>query len=240
MNETAARNLFRIGLAVVAACAVLMWLPVILPAGTEIEFSDAIASTVAIGIGLILLSQVGPLIKSLKAGGIEIEFLDSMNDKFLTLEGKVAALELKLSQSEGRSEAAAPAKASARKPAPALKRPITERDDPQKGRFGGLAERDGFKLSASFRNATRNFVQIILRVETPESEELQELECVEFHLHDSFDPDVVPVIVHGNAAELSLLAYGGFTVGVWIPCANVELELDLSKVKGAPRMIRED
>ena len=241
MNEKAARNLRRIGLAVVLICALLLWLPVFAP-DVEIEFSDAIASTLAIGIGLLLLSEVGPLIKTLKAGGIEVEFLDSMNDKFLALETKVAELELKLSQAErfrGTAETAA-SMVRARKPPPALELPITERDDPHKGRFGGQSERDGFKVTASFRNATRNFVEIILRVESSAHSEMHNLECVEFYLHDSFDPDVVPVTFRDGVAELSLLAYGGFTVGVWIACIGLELELDLSKVKGAPRIIREE
>jgi hypothetical protein len=87
---------------------------------------------------------------------------------------------------------------------------------------------------------TRNFVEIVLRVEAPRRTDMQDWECVEFYLHDSFEPDVVPAVFREGVAELSLLAYGGFTVGAWVACTGVELELDLSKIKGAPRMIREN
>ena len=43
----------------------------------------------------------------------------------------------------------------------------------------------------------------------------------------------------GNTARFSILAYGGFTVGAWIPSRQLQLELDLSEPPGAPQVIRE-
>jgi hypothetical protein len=94
MNDRAAKNLRYIGLGVVLVSILLLWLPVLVPEGVEVAYSDAIASTLAIGIGLLLLSEIGPMVKSLKAGGIEVEFLDSVNDKFNVLEGRIAKLEI--------------------------------------------------------------------------------------------------------------------------------------------------
>ena len=232
MDLKAVTRLRLIGVFVLAVCGVLLFLPNMAPA----KYDDAIASTLAIGIGLLLLAEVGPAIKSFKAGGVEIELLDTVTGKFNTLEKRIAQLEL------GALHAAAPAGQALRhkKARPdALDRPITQRDDPHKGRFGGEAERGGFVLSASFRNATARYVEIILTVTAPKDSALQEAECVEFYLHDTFDPDVVPAVFVDGVAELTLLAYGGFTVGAWIGCNDIELELDLSKVRGAPRIIRD-
>lgn len=234
MDDNAAKRLRYIGLGVVVISVLLLWLPMM--ADDKIKYDDAIASTLAIGIGLLLLAEVGPLVKSLKAGGIEVEFLDSVTGKFNALESRVAALEMGARHPE-RFVGGAPTE---EKPEPpGLKKKITERDDPHKGRFGGKAERDGFKLSASFRNVSKNFVEIILTVQAPPQAGVQEADCVEFYLHDSFDPDVVPAVFHDGIAELTLIAYGGFTVGAWIGCTKTEVELDLSKVRGAPRMIRD-
>lgn len=238
MNDKAAKNLRYIGLGVVVVSIALLWLPVLMPEGIEIAYSDAIASTLALGIGLLLLAEIGPLVKTLKAGGIEIEFLDSVNDKFNSLDARVSKLEL-LTKEGGPSPATRTARLAERKPPPALKLKSEYRDDPHKGRFGGKAEAGGYRVSASFRNSTQSFSEVVLRVEG-HSEMVKDVECVEFYLHDTFQPDVVPAVFHDHVAELSLLAHGGFTVGVWIPCDDVQLELDLSKVKGAPRLIRDN
>jgi len=233
MDLKAAIRLRLIGFLVVGISILLLWLPMM--AGDRIRFDDAIASTLAIGIGLLLLAEVGPLIKSLKAGGVEIEFLDTVTGKFNVLEARLAALEMGARHPERSPEEVQTRKHS--RP-PALDRPITVPNDPQKGRFGGAAERAGFELSAVFRNVTKNFVEVVLTVKAPQVEALQNADCVEFYLHDTFDPDVVPAMFTNGIAELSLITYGGFTVGAWVGCSGVELELDLAKVRGAPIIIR--
>jgi hypothetical protein len=229
-----AKRLRMIGLLVVGISFVLLWLPMITQ--ERMKYDDAIASTLAIGIGLLLLAEIGPLVRSLKAGGVEVEFGESVTDKFNTLEARVAAIELSARHPEkSRDEMRARAEAQPR----ALDRPITQQDDLHKGRFGGMAERDGYRLSALFRNLSKNFVEVVLRVEAPEQAGLDQADCVKFYLHDSFDPNIVPAIFHDRVAEFSLIARGGFTVGAWVGCSDIELELDLSKVRGAPRIIRE-
>jgi ethanolamine utilization microcompartment shell protein EutS len=234
MDSKSAARLRLIGFLVVGIALALLWLPMM--ADERVTYNDAIASTLAIGIGLLLIAEVGPVIKSLKAGGVEIEFLDTVTGKFNTLEGRVTALEL-AAKHPGRSAAEVKKLHEARPPA--VDKPITIANDPQKGRWGGLAERDGFTLSADFQNVGKSSVEVILNVRAAEQTSLQSADCVEFHLHDTFNPDVVPAVFEDGKARLSLIAYGGFTVGVWIGCTNTELELDLSKVKGAPRIIRD-
>ena len=233
MDRAAAFRLRLIGFFVVMICAGLLWLPMFFE---NMSYNDAIAGTLAIGIGLLLLAEVGPLVKTFKAGGMEIEFLDTVNDKFNVLEGRVAALEV-----QARHPERSPAELSeiAERDPDALQRPIRHQDDPHKGRFGEASEKDGYKLTADFRNISKQFVEVKMTVTAPPNSGLAEADCVKFYLHDSFNPDVVPAVFHGGVAELSVIAYGGFTVGAWIACSDTELELDLSKVKGAPRIIRD-
>lgn len=118
---------------------------------------------------------------------------------------------------------------------PASARRITHPDDPNKGRFGARASRGGFSLSASFaETSSREWTRIKLRVvgSAPDGTRLH------FHLHDSFKPPEYKAKFNQGQAKLDVTAWGGFTVGVWIPDFQVELELDLAKVPAAPRNIR--
>lgn len=121
--------------------------------------------------------------------------------------------------------------------APALERPITHEDDPHKGRFGGRAARNGFRLQAHFGRALGDWVQVNLKVVAPST--INPARAVELFLHDTFDPDQLTIEFVDGAATYSVLAWGGFTVGAWIEEHNVELELDLSLIKRAPRAVRE-
>jgi hypothetical protein len=121
---------------------------------------------------------------------------------------------------------------------PALRRMIMVSDDPNKGRFGRRRSRGGFELRAEFRPASnKSWVRITLTVAT--KRELPKDAIAEFFLHDSFRPSRVKVAFRKGEATQAVTSWGGFTVGAWIPSAEVELELDLARERGAPRIIRE-
>lgn len=121
--------------------------------------------------------------------------------------------------------------------APALGRPVFVPDDPQKGRFGGKSEVNGFRLYVRFEETKRDWVNLTLVVAAPEE---MDGEVAEFFLHDTFKPINYPEAFKGKRSELTeVRAWGGFTCGVWIPSRNIELELDLSAVPRAPRIIRD-
>ena len=122
-----------------------------------------------------------------------------------------------------------------RKQAPALSRAIIVPDDPQFGRFGGQAHRDGFTLSARFENLKSTMwtnIELAVTGAAPDRTPVQ------FFLHDSFQPSMEEVRFSNGTARLDVTAWGGFTVGVWLPYEGVELELNLAAVAGAPEMIR--
>ncbi len=120
--------------------------------------------------------------------------------------------------------------------APGLARRITRPDDPQKGRFGGEARIGNFELSACFgEKDPKTWATITLCVKgpAPDGEEVQ------FHLHDSFKPPLEREKFKRGRAKLEVTAYGGFTVGAWLPSRQIELELDLARLENAPRIVRE-
>ncbi len=133
---------------------------------------------------------------------------------------------------------APPSATPAPKPMPPLK-PATMRDDINKGRFGGMASRDGYVLSVEFVavRADDPLVPIELFVRRGEGAPLTE--TVHFFLHDSFvRRELIFPAVDGVASTGRLLVGGGFTVGAWIEGTDVLLELDLAMEPNAPTVIR--
>lgn len=200
-------------------------------------YQDALAATLAFGIALLLLAEIAPIVKSFKAGGIEIQLGESLGNRFADMEKRLTHLELAASKPD-RTIQSVQEMAQNSAPAPAIARKKRRRDDQWKDRFGGVSKTDAFELTAEFRPAGKDTVDILLKV-TALKGGAPDLECVEFYLHESFDPDVIPAVFHDGEAQLSIWAWGGFTVGAWIPCVGVELELDLSELPDAPRVIRE-
>ena len=194
-------------------------------------YQNALAATLAFGIALLLLAEIAPIVQSFKAGGVEITL--GVGNRFNEFEKRLTQLELAASSPERTIQ---DVQGATHKPPPAHQRKKRRGNDQWKGRFGGKSADQGFELSAEFKKGGSGYVEVLLRVTGPDN---KDLECVEFHLHETFDPDVVPAIFHDGEAQLSVLAWGGFTVGAWIPCVGVELELDLAELPKAPRIIRE-
>lgn len=117
--------------------------------------------------------------------------------------------------------------------------PVTHPDDPQKERWGGDAERNGWKVVATVSEISTDWFAIELRVGAA-AEGGPALEgAVEFHLHDSFPNPLRKRKANEGKARLSLEAYGAFTVGVRILADGTELEIDLAELPEAPRRFRE-
>ncbi|OAP43546.1 hypothetical protein ATB98_24480 [Sinorhizobium saheli] len=122
---------------------------------------------------------------------------------------------------------------------PAFGRPPGPDVDPNKGRFGGQARCNGFNLSATFEpTKSKDWVTINLTVEAERSVKIGVGDFAWFVLHPTFSPSALKVSFRGNRARLRIQAYGGFTVGVWLPKPNTELECNLAAIAGAPRIIQ--
>jgi len=120
----------------------------------------------------------------------------------------------------------------------------TVADDPQHGRFGGVEERSGRKLTARTGKSTLGprWLTVLLRVESTDTTPLRG-KYAYFFLHDTFEPDVYRVKVDksGKSAELEIAAVGAFTAGVVADKGNTKLEIDLATSANvdAPRWWRQ-
>ncbi|MFD0894701.1 TIR domain-containing protein [Luteolibacter ambystomatis] len=112
---------------------------------------------------------------------------------------------------------------------------VVDPEDPQKGRWGTQSRRDGYEIQAHVKEITPEWFGVELFVRSSGDRPLNG--TVEFHLHDSFNPNIERVPVRFGEARLSLRAYGAFTVGAMVNDETI-LELDLSELPQAPEVFR--
>ncbi|HEV7780435.1 MAG TPA: pYEATS domain-containing protein [Chitinophagaceae bacterium] len=113
------------------------------------------------------------------------------------------------------------------------KQPVRQKEDLQKGRWGGRSINGGKIITAEVTEASmKDYYSVTIHVRS-ESSGRSLTDGVAFFLHDSFGD----VIRYRNAIEgearLALVAYEDFTIGAYTEDGTM-LELDLSSVKGYP------
>lgn len=108
-------------------------------------------------------------------------------------------------------------------------RPIVQKEDLQKGRWGGLAEKNGWKISANVYEQTPTHKIILTLVGRPSVSQKD----IAFLLHDSFEEQLVYSEVTNGISKCIINSYEAFTVGVYID-GKTQLELDLNQQKGFP------
>lgn len=119
--------------------------------------------------------------------------------------------------------------------------PVINQNDRQKGRFGGKAQNNGRKISATVKSTriAGKYYPFTLTVESIDPINNPLTGEVIFFLHDSFTPSVVKVMPENGKAEYSNSAYGAFTVGAVADDGKTLLELDLAEDKNFPKEFRE-
>jgi hypothetical protein len=120
--------------------------------------------------------------------------------------------------------------------------PVTVKDDPQKGRFGGKSENNGKALKASVeKSKIPEFYNVTIWVESTDQTKPLNSDVI-FYLHDSFRPAVYTIkpdeFVQGKAIDDEILSYGAFTVGAVTDNGETLLELDLADETGFPPAFR--
>ncbi len=116
--------------------------------------------------------------------------------------------------------------------------PVIDKDDLQRGRWGGLAHRDGRLLRAVLESVERDIFYFNLIVESTDGSPL--VAPVHFHLHDTYDRNAISIrrIIEGSYAQLhDLNAYGVFVVGAQVRDGKgnwISLELDLASLSDLP------
>jgi hypothetical protein len=114
-------------------------------------------------------------------------------------------------------------------------------EDPQKGRWGGLAQHNFRQLTALVTPASRRgakWFNIDLEVSSTDPDAHPLAGNVRFHLHHTFPNPKRTIRVIDGRARLRLLAYGAFTVGAEADKRQTQLELDLSTLPDAPQAFR--
>jgi len=110
-------------------------------------------------------------------------------------------------------------------------------DDPQKKQWGGRMTANGRLIGAKVTETKdEDWYKIELEVVTTTKEPLKG--PVVFHLHPTFTPAILSRNADGKKAVLSLHGYGAFTVGVEADEGRTRLELDLAKLRAAPKRFR--
>ena len=123
---------------------------------------------------------------------------------------------------------------------PALARDPGPDDDPNLGRFGLQDVADGYSLRTRFDEGVgSDEVTITMTVDADTQTTIAPDAIAWFCLHPSFHPQWVKVVFGNGRAILSVRSWGGFTVGVWLPDAQVELEGNLSQHPDAPEIVRD-
>jgi NAD-dependent SIR2 family protein deacetylase len=118
-------------------------------------------------------------------------------------------------------------------------KPITNADDPQKGRWGEKPERNGRELTAEVERLDDGWYEIKLTVKAVGKRLLYG--PVDFHVHDSFPSSRYRAIMDPSkrSASYVLEGYGAFTVGAVCDFGRTKLELDLADLRTAPRDFRD-
>jgi hypothetical protein len=113
-------------------------------------------------------------------------------------------------------------------------------EDPQKGKWGGEAERNSRKMSATVKeSAFPGFYVVNITVESTDPEKPLE-GVVKFHLHDTFlNPDPVIAVKDRKAVLKLTKVWGAFTVGAEADNGKTTLELDLAELDGVPEKFKQ-
>lgn len=115
-------------------------------------------------------------------------------------------------------------------------------EDPWKGAFGGKSEANGRRLEATITPMVSRdgFCRVTLRVLSIDAEKSLSGE-VKFFLHPTFRNNqvVVKVDKQSRIAEMTLAAWGAFTVGAIADEGETMLELDLAEDPEAPEWFKE-
>jgi ribosomal protein L31 len=111
-------------------------------------------------------------------------------------------------------------------------------EDPEKGKWGNAKRRSKRTIDAQVTEVNANWFRVTLKVRSTDERHPLTGDVV-FHLHPTFPKSRRVVTAEDNVCTLEFECYGAFTVGAEADGGQTHLELDLSKLKGAPQPFRE-
>jgi hypothetical protein len=182
-----------------------------------------------------------PRIKSFSFGGYSAEFHDLKEEVKQARELAMAANDIGRKIPENPLNPDKPLKTPDKMLDDATIKPDTdkEKNDPWKGKFGGLSKANGRHLSASVEPVTGEKDWFIVRLLVEPTLTGKALDTpVYFYIHSDFPRSRLVVLPQHSRAELRLRAWGAFTVGVLTDDGATRLELDLAENKEFPALFR--
>lgn len=113
-------------------------------------------------------------------------------------------------------------------------------NDTQKGKWGGHTEMNERKVQSTVRTTTFSDEWFLVNLEVISTNPNKPLKgSVVFHLHETFVPPDRIVNVRNGIADLQVVAWGAFTVGIECDNGETKLEIDLAELTDAPKLFRE-
>ncbi|WP_316235372.1 MULTISPECIES: SIR2 family protein [unclassified Bradyrhizobium] len=112
-------------------------------------------------------------------------------------------------------------------------------EDPHKGRFSGLSEHSGRRITVRKVSGSEaeGFLELTVKI-APLPGAPPILGRVKFHLHPTFEPASETVDAKDGSAAYDLESYGAFTIGIELEREHKRFEIDLATLPELPLWFR--
>jgi len=112
-------------------------------------------------------------------------------------------------------------------------------EDPHKGRFGGLSEHSGRRVSVEKIRGSqaKGYLRVALTIAAVRGAPPIKGD-VRFCLHPTFKPDVQVVAANNGTATCSIKSFGAFTAGIEIVDEQRKFEIDMATLPHLPLWFR--
>ena len=195
---------------------------------------ERIDEKVAMFLAVAVVTLVIPQVTKFKGFGIEFEKeVKRLRRNVENVQEAVGQLEK--SVGPGRKNAVAPAPSAPRQLFAGTGEAPIDPDDPNKNQFGGKAEANGRRLSATIepvagKKSPRCRVKITISSTDPSRPLIGK---ANLYLHPTFGRwSTYDVEAKGGVVEDDFVSYGAFTIGAEVDDGQTRLELDLMNVPG--------
>ena len=191
--------------------------------------------------GRLEMRDVGRMDKSRDAAALSAAQANGFNQSKSANADPAAAADAVTSAAKGSQLSLA---AGVKEADPDAVKPGSVVDDPWKGQFNGIATSARAEVMANVREAAGRpgvyLVVLTIRGRTPGQRGELAGSVARLYLHPTFPQPIIRAIPFDGAgiAEVTLSAYGAFTVGIQLIPSDERLELDLAGLSDAPVAFR--
>ena len=207
-------------------------------------FPVQLDKTTVMFLAVAVVALVIHQITEFKGFGIEVKKdVKQLKKDLRGVESSVGDLEKGVGPGSKTAIAPTPAALPANEAAGTTKTRPMDANDPNKGRFGGLPESDGRRLTATIEPiAGPKSSLCLVKIRVVSTDPARPLTGkVKLYLHPTFGQWWSNEIeVKGGVAEMIIRSYGAFTIGAEADEGKTRLELDLMDVPGGTKRFYEE